>query len=177
MNLLAIDPSLTATGLVLLDDDLSVVSAICVRTRPADKGRRLYQADADGERVDEIARALDRAIARATRPLVVACEAPAGAQHAASAKALGLVYGCVRGVLAAHGLTPLMCQAFDAKKAAAGSRSASKLDVEAAMRQRWPGAFASGIAKPVAEAIADALAVACVALEHPMVRSMRTEAA
>lgn len=174
MKLLAIDPSLTATGFAVLElgaETERCVDVGFVKTAPDGKGRHVYAADQDGARIDEIAAELIRLL-RIHGPDVVACEAPAGSQHAKSAKALGLAYGVCRGVLRTFGLTPLMVQAHHAKKAAAGSLSASKDEVQAAMRARFPEADITGT-KPRQEAIADALAVACSVLEEPGLRATR----
>lgn len=174
MILLAIDPSLTATGLVVLDVGAAgerVLEARCVRTKPDHRKRHLYQADQDGERVDAIARAL-RELLVAHHPDVIACEAPAGSRRAVSAKALGLAYGCVRGVLVGvNAPMPIMVQAHEARVAATSSKAASKRDVVAAMRARY-GVPLDG-PRVEREAIADALAVATAALGSPMVAGRR----
>jgi Holliday junction resolvasome RuvABC endonuclease subunit len=177
MILIGIDGSLTATGLVAIDltgGGERVAWSECVRTKPDKSSRHLYQADEDGERVDAIARALLRLLEISGRAPLVACEAPAGSQHALSAKALGLVYGAVRGVLVCRGIAPIMVQAFEAKRVGGGSPQAAKAVVERAMRERFPSAFDTARSKPENEAIADAFAVACVALEHPLVRQVRS---
>ncbi len=173
MQLLSIDPSLTATGFALVEarGDLEVVLALdFVATKPDAKARHVYQADKDGARVDDIVRKLLGLLDRHT-PDLVACEAPAGSQHAASAKALALAYGAIRGALAARGITPIMVQAHHAKKAATGDRSATKDAVIAAMTARF-GVEVDG-SKVRREAIADALSVACAAFEEPSVQAMR----
>jgi Holliday junction resolvasome RuvABC endonuclease subunit len=174
MKLLAIDGSLTATGFGLVE--LGPEAELCVgvdfcATKPDTKSRHVYQADQDGARIDDIVDTL-LAILDAHRPDVVAMEAPAGSQHANSAKALALAYGAMRGALRARGITPLMVQAHHAKKAGAGSKNATKDQVIDAMRARFPSADLSG-SKVRREAIADALSVACAAMGEPTVQAMR----
>lgn len=172
MRILAIDPSLTATGMVVLEVDAAgarVLDQAFVATKPDTKSRHVYQADKDGTRVDEIARGL-LALLDAHRVHYVATEAPAGSQHAASAKALALAYGVIRGVLFARDITPATVQAHHAKRAATGSPSASKDEVLSAVERRF-GVTIEG-SKARREAIADALSVACAALEEPSVQAL-----
>jgi Holliday junction resolvasome RuvABC endonuclease subunit len=169
MRLLAIDPSLTATGMVVVDDGVTLVSNLFVATKPDAKSRHVYAADKDGARVDEIADAV-LVMVRGSRPDIVACEAPAGSQHAVSAKALALAYGTIRGALRACGITPVMVQAHHAKKAATGNKGASKDDVVAAMQARF--GVQIGGSKAYREAIADALSVACAAMGEPTVQAL-----
>lgn len=173
MRLLAIDPSLTATGFAILDltgDRENVLALDFVATKPDTKSRHVYQADKDGARVDDIADKL-LALIDQYRPDLVASEAPAGSQHANSAKALALAYGAIRGALRARGVTPLMVQAHHAKKAATGDKAASKEAVIGAMQTRFVVQLAGSKAKR--EALADALSVACAAMGEPTVQAMR----
>jgi Holliday junction resolvasome RuvABC endonuclease subunit len=177
MKLLAIDPSLTATGLVVVElgpDTERVLEQAFVQTKPDAKSRHVYQADQDGARIDEIADAVLR-LMREHRVDIVACEAPAGSQHANAAKALALAYGAIRGALRAVGMTPIMVQAHHAKKAAAGSQGATKDEVLAAMQRRFSVEITGS--KPRKEAIADALANACAAMGEPTVQALRRQAA
>lgn len=173
MKILAIDGSLTATGMAVVE--LREGWQMCrdvafVATEPDAKAKHTYQADKDGLRVDDLVDVL-LSMLDMHRPDVVAVESPAGSQHANSAKALGLVYGAIRGTLRARGLVPIMVQAHHAKKAATGDQHATKDAVVAAMRARFPEADLGG-SKKRREAIADALSVACGALLEPTVQAM-----
>lgn len=173
MRILSIDGSLTATGLAVLDasrDAETVRDTAFVKTKPDTKSRHVYQADKDGARIDDIADTL-LALLDLHCPDVVACEAPAGSQHANSAKALALAYGTIRGVLRARGITPIMVQAHHAKKAATGDAAATKEAVIVAMQARFGVQIVGSKARR--EAIADALSVACAALDEPTVQAMR----
>lgn len=172
-----LDGSLTAFGwgLLALEEAPRVIEAGCVLTKPNGKSRHRYQADADGERVDEIARgilaAIDRALAL-TRSLVVVIEAPAGAQHAASAKALGLAYGVSRTVCVARDLTPITVQAHEVKKEIGGSMGASKDDVAAGVLRlaRWTSEAST---KPAREAEHDAVGIALTGARSPVADALR----
>lgn len=157
----AMDPSMTAFGWAALGRDGRPDGMGCVRTEKGTAGRHVYVADDDGLRVDTIARVLVEEIR--TRPWirVIATEAPAGAQHAASAKALGLSYGCVRAIGVALELRVVTVQAHEPRTMLCQSKNASKADVEAALRKLYPETrswlFKS---KAVREGAYDALAVA-----------------
>lgn len=174
---LGLDGSLTAYGwgLVALEESPRVVAAGCIATKPDGKSRHRYQADADGERVDEIARgilaAIDRALAL-TRSLVVVIEAPAGAQHAAAAKALGLAYGVSRTVCVARGLTPITVQAHEVKKEIGGSMGASKDEVASGVLRlvRWTSTAST---KPAREAEHDAVGIALTGAKSPVADALR----
>lgn len=177
---IGIDQSLVATGITTLragDGVAGIERARCVRTAPDKKSKHIYKADDDGMRVDEIARALIEEIRFARMSyathIFIACEAPAGAQSATAAKALGLAYGVVRGVCAAHEMTPIVIQAHHAKKVLAGSASASKDEMVAAAKKQWGALWThTKLTKPAVEAIADAGAVALCALREPTLQSM-----
>lgn len=172
MRLLALDQSLAATGIVVVDVTASrdaILEQCCVVTKPDHRARHLYQADEDGARVDSIALELLAVLDR-WAPDVVALEAPAGAQSSTAAKALGLAYGVCRGVLRAKGLVPLVIQAHHAKRAVTGHDTATKDEVVSAVSDRWT--WTPPTTKRDREAIADALAVATAALEEPAIAAL-----
>jgi crossover junction endodeoxyribonuclease RuvC len=177
VKILAIDGSLTATGMAVVHVG-KVLPPACldsafIATEPDAKAKHTYQADKDGLRVDALIDVL-LAMLDMHRPDVVAVESPAGSQHANSAKALGLVYGAIRGTLRARGITPIMVQAHHAKAAATGDQHATKSDVVTAMAARFPEANLSDRTntKKRREAVADALSVACGALAEPTVQAL-----
>lgn len=173
---IGLDPSLTAFGWAVVSAETPprVLAAGCVQTKPDTRSRHLYQADQDGARVDAIAVALLRVLrdaqmhGQSTPAILVAIEAPAGAQHAAAAKALGLSYGVARAVCAAECLTPITVQAHEVKLAVGGSKGASKDDVAAGVLAAtgWSSTARTG---PAREGEADAVGVALTALRHPLV--------
>lgn len=173
------DGSLTAFGwaMLTLAEAPRVVLAGCVCTAPDAKGKHLYQADQDGQRVDKIAVQLIAAIevarseSRSGRIFVV-IEAPAGAQHAASAKALGLAYGIARTVCVAAGLSPITVQAHEVKAVCGGSKGASKDEVASGV-ERLTGWRSSAKTKPAREGESDAVGVALTGMRHPLVWEWR----
>lgn len=174
---LGLDGSLTAYGwgIVALEERPRVVAAGCISTKPDTKSAHQYQADKDGARVDEIAEgvlaAIDRALAL-TRSLVVVIEAPAGAQHANAAKALGLSYGISRTACIARKLTPITVQAHEVKREVGGAMGASKDDVAAGVLRicTWTSTAST---KPAREAEHDAIGIALTGAKSPIADALR----
>ena len=159
-TILGVDPSLTACGWAVLTLDGVPLAMGCARTEKGQTGRHVYQADDDGARVDTIARAL---VTHGTGAALIASEAPAGSQHALAAKALGLAYGCVRGVAVALGAHVVTVQAHEPRILLCKTKGASKLDVKNALLAIYPNAMELLGPKPskvVWEGAFDALAVA-----------------
>ena len=74
MRLLAIDPSLTATGFAVVElsgDAENVLRLDFVATKPDTKSRHVYQADKDGARVDDIVRGGETTFVKLSRPIPV----------------------------------------------------------------------------------------------------------
>lgn len=173
------DPSLTAFGwcITTLEDAPRVLSVGCICTKPDGKSAHQYQADKDGARVDEIALALLglRLLihSHGGGAVLLAIEAPAGAQHANSAKALGLSYGIARTAALALGYQPITVQAHEVKLSVGGSRSASKDDVAAGVLRvtGWSSKAKTG---PAREGESDAVGVALTAMRHPVASALRT---
>lgn len=172
-----LDGSLTAYGwaLLALEAPLRPIAAGCITTRPDGKSKHRYQADQDGARVDEIATGLlvvlDRALGM-TRSIVVVIEAPAGAQHANAAKALGLSYGISRTVCVARGIIPITVQAHEVKREVGGSMGASKDDVAAGVL-RVLGWASTASTKPAREAESDAMGIAITGARSPVADALR----
>lgn len=171
------DGSLTAFGwaVVEIGTPPRVIAAGCIRTAPDPRSRHTYQADQDGARVDVIALALLRVLDEAMRPgvpVLIAIEAPAGAQHAAAAKALGLAYGVSRAVCAARGIAPITVQAHEVKLVCGGSKGASKDDVAIGVHALtgWRSDARTGAAR---EGESDAVGVALTAMRHPVCAALR----
>lgn len=187
MIVLGLDGSLTAYGYAFLalrarEADDSVLAMGCIRTAPDTKSRHVYQADKDGARVDTIADEL-LSLVRARRPSLIVIEAPAGSQHAAAAKALGLAYGIGRTVARSVGITALTVQADEPRRVLCGRRDASKEDIARWCVERWPmvapgvaGLMREGATKPELEGAYDALGVAAAAARSPMCEPLRSAA-
>lgn len=169
---LGLDPSLTCYGWAVLSLDRRVIAAGCLRTKPDTKSRHTYQADKDGVRLDALARGL-LDVLRTHDVALIACEAPAGAQSATAAKALGQSYGVTRAILVALERHALTIQAHEVKRAIGGSDGATKEEVAAGVEQltAWRSSASS---QPAREGEADAAAVALTAMRSPACDALRS---
>lgn len=147
MIVLGLEPSLTAYGWSIVDVSTSpskVLAVGCVRTKPMPKKKRhLYQTDQDAIRLNTIAATLAKLVVglppeslgffekkpESLRIDHIVCEAPAGAQHATTAKALGQTLGLTIGVCAALGRHIRFVQAHEIKMKIGGALHATKEEV------------------------------------------------
>lgn len=159
--ILAIDPSLTATGWVRCEfehGELIVHAKGCIRTKPSAKKLRLRKGDDDHRRIGVIWREL-RAAAKGCS--AIASEQPAGfAKGARAARAVAMSLAVVSCLGQADGREVLWFQPAEAKRAATGKATASKAEVRDAAVAHTPTLLAGLTAEPEREAVADALSVA-----------------
>ncbi len=179
--MLAVDPSFTATGWVVIDLTAEkIVAAGVIRTEKAKSKERLSAAEDDARRGLIIRRAI-RDVLLFWDPVVVAQEGNAGSQHANSAKALARAQqACVDAIDEHLGAMPIFLTPAAVQKAATGKRFATKTEVEAAMTARWGSAIHDLLskssvarAKGVWENAFDAAAVAVAAWDNPAVAVAR----
>lgn len=173
------DGSLTAFGMgaITMEDTPRVLRTKCTCTKPETKSKHNYSADKDGVRVDAIAEDVIEMIDWALSfglPVFIAIEAPAGSQHAAAAKALGLAYGISRTACVARKLVPITIQAHEVKVHVGGSKAASKEDVANGVK-RITGWVSTAKTLPAKEGEADALGVAITALNHPVLATLNRQ--
>jgi Holliday junction resolvasome RuvABC endonuclease subunit len=125
---LGIDPSLTATGWVLVDGDK--ITFGCIRTEPEQKKRRIYKCDDTTRRLELILNGINQQVGPQLykEGVRVACEQPAGSQSALAAAALAEVHGALVAMLWSDSLLDgcAWIPARDAKLALTGDKSASK---------------------------------------------------
>jgi len=138
---LGIDPSLTATGWILVDGDR--IDFGCIRTKPEQKKRHTFKSDDTTRRLELILRGLWDAQATTKLGSVrldieFACEQPAGARSAAAASALSEVHGALVGWFFALGMLDRVrwVPARDGKLALGGEVSACKAEMMDQAR-RW----------------------------------------
>lgn len=138
--LLALDPSFTATGWAVVDlvtERVAALGVIATAPRKVAQRRDATAALMDGERGLRIRREL-LAVLRTHRPVVVAQEASSGSQSAKAAAALARAQQACLDAIDEHlGAEPVFITPQAAKKRAVGRLSATKDEIEAAMRARW----------------------------------------
>lgn len=169
MIFLAIDPSLTATGVILADGEGRVLRSACFRTEPASKGLKLAVGVDDADRMGRVLREIEQLVADNAPDHIVA-ELPSGMFHGGQK-----CPACKRAAFSPRGLEttgmskllvvalcwkyrvrPMWVRPMDVKRALTGDKSASKEAVVAAAQKR--GVALEG-PKPVREAVADSFGV------------------
>ena len=139
MIVMALDPSLRATGVVIFDTDVGIIHTETIRTEKAAKKRQLRVADDDFQRMALVATELSKVI-NSYKPAMVVFETPVGgAKSSRAAISMGMIRGVLAGILAVRMLPYELYLPMECKKAATGDRNASKDAVEAAVKKRYPG--------------------------------------
>jgi Holliday junction resolvasome RuvABC endonuclease subunit len=138
--LLALDPSLRGTGWVVVNlAHGCVIAAGVVVTKPPSKEdkKRMTAAEAHGRAGLAISRAV-RTVLEFYKPAIVLQEGNAGSKSVSAAAGLARAQQACLDAIDVHlGALPIFATQQAVKKAATGKLSASKDEVEAAMRKRW----------------------------------------
>lgn len=183
MNVVALDPSLTATGWVainLVTDQVVGAGVIRTEAPSAAEKKHASMAQLSAARGLVIQKGVRVALQRHQAILVIQ-EGNAGSKSAKAAAMLGRAQqACVSAVYSRTGGLPLFVTVQAAKKAAVGKTSASKEQVEAAIRKRWPSVpwelLLEGVAQSKRENAYDAASAYLAAYENPAVTSARAQA-
>ena len=136
MNILCIDPSLTATGMVVLNlTPNQWVDAEVVRTK---KIQNIRVFESHRIRVGKIQAAIYRMVAT-HKPMVALVECwKMTSINSKSAAAMSIAWAAITAALDTLEISQIHIQPEDAKEACCGSRSAAKEDVAAHVVERWP---------------------------------------
>jgi Holliday junction resolvasome RuvABC endonuclease subunit len=186
-RLLALDPSFTSTGWVVVDlgavPSGYIIAAGVIRTAPPKASERLLAAVADCRR-GAVIRSGVTALLIDHDVTLVAMEAVAGSQSARSAAALARASQACWDACAPLG-EPIAVTPAAVKQAAVGALGASKDAVADAMRRRWHSyglleairaARDAGLPFGQLEHVYDAAAVAVAVWDHPAVAGLRAVA-
>ena len=165
--ILALDPSLRATGWVLAQREGSRYVPVewgCIRTAPAGRKVRMRQSDDDVQALAIIRAALANHLGGVTRALVEL--PPGGAKGARANRCMGLVVGLVVAMMAERGIHSAYYSPDDVRRALGtrrkpglGIKEAAAIAVEA----RWPALQYIQATGAETEAVVDALAVLAAA--------------
>jgi len=154
--ILAIDPSLTAFGYVVMRSH-RVVTAGCIKTQSNAKKLRIRVGDDRMARIALINRQL-RALFKQYNIVLIVAELPHGSQSAVAATALGIVAGAVQ-TIADFTETPIEWYSEqDAKKCMLGKTTAQKHEMITAVTNLY-GSFQKTNIKYRDEAMADAISI------------------
>lgn len=180
---LALDPSLTSTGFVVIDGRTeTILSAGAIRPKELKEWSRLLSAEVAARRAAVIFDTVQQMV-HAWHPRAVLLEANGGSKSMKAAVALHRAQqAVVDAVRTTTGGWPIWTSPQAVKKSATGRNDGSKEDVEAAMRRRWkwaPDAWerlpegVHTVAGTKAEADAyDAAAVASALWSSPVVAAI-----
>jgi len=136
MNYLFIDPSLTHFGIVYAvtkrAQQLTIKSAICLKTQPEAKIRHIYQADDEWRRLSELYRQIKKFIAANVSEIdLIIIELPhGGAKSAKAMRAMGLIKGFCNALFAQYVANIKIVLPHDIKKAVTGNRNANKDEIQ-----------------------------------------------
>lgn len=171
--ILANDPSLTAWGYVLVQDD-KVLKTGCVKTQPENKARKIRKGDDRVRRTGELVDFLLELYNSYTISLILV-EQPHGSRNASSAVMIGIVLGVLKTFATCMDIPIEWYTEGDCKKALLGKVSATKQETIDAIQEEYtvPLTFTQYID----EAVHDAMAVYHVAKkESELFKLLRTHA-
>lgn len=153
--ILTCDPSFTAWGWAVLQDNMVKASGVIV-TKPDTKKKKIRASDDRARRVREIIQQLDRIITKYHVTYIVS-EMPHGSQNHSGAIMIGIVAGILEGFNVLKNIPLEWYLENDAKRALFGRISASKAQVIEAVDSLYEVYWTK--TKYVDEAVADALAI------------------
>lgn len=168
-HLLGLDPGFAALGVARLDlvgDGEHVEALAVIRTTPSTRKAAVLATEDNVRRILELAAALEQWVTSDTLALCV--EAQSWPRSASASAKVGMGWGVIGALAERHGLPVLQASPAESKRAVAGSPTASKADVQAALVARY-GALPLPKARTHQEHACDALAAAVAVLSHPVV--------
>lgn len=173
---IGIDPGFAALGVAvvrLLPDGEEVLALELIRTEKEKAKRKVLAADDNVRRAREAAREL-MTLWEQHDVVAIAAESMSFTRHASVSQKMGMTWGVIASLAEVYELPIVQASPQRVKDAVCGSKTASKEDVEAALKARYPEA-APLFAGPNGqrEHVWDALAAVVAALESDVVRMAR----
>lgn len=158
--ILALDPSLTAFGYVVVNPfNNKCISQGVIRTSPTDKKLKIRKGDDRCRRIHEINTALLHIINNHNIKLILS-EQPHGSQSAVSALMIGVTLGLVQTIADCTDIPIEWYLEGECKYNLLGKRSATKDAIQNAIYEQFPETLSwSSLPKYHKEAICDAMAV------------------
>ena len=180
VRVMGVDPAFRNTGWVhmQLGDSSERIQAVgLVRTKKTDKKMRILESDDRHRCCNEIAMALNSAI-DVFVPHYICAEALVGSKGAAAATMQGMAWGVLSAITAVRKIPVFTVSPQGMKKALCGSKSASKEDIENAVKARYPNAagIVGSINPPGArEHVYDAIGVVIACLGLPEIMALKRQ--
>lgn len=162
VRILSLDPSLTATGWAVLQNDV-VLSVGCIKTETSGKRSRVRKSDDRMRRVSEINKVLCEVI-HTNHIQYIVSELPHGSQSAVAAIALGLICGTIQGIADSLDIGLEWFSEGDSKRGLLGKASATKCETIQAVSKYYTVPWTNVGYRD--EAVADAISVYHVAKQQ-----------
>ena len=174
MIVLGVDPGFAALGLAAVEIGAGAPqprAAWVERTEPSPRKRAVRASEDNVRRAQELANALERAIAE-WQPVALAAETMSWPRNAGAVAKVALAWGAVCACASRHALPVVQASPQDVKRALVGRKSASKEEVIAEVERRFPE-LELPEARTLQEHAADATAVVLACLDSPVLGMAR----
>jgi len=162
VHILALDISLSATGILVLNLDGNPVHGECIKTEASAKKRKIMQMEDDHERISTIVSTLNQLHKKYNFQIVVGEVPPGFSKSARSATAMGMAKSCIWTWALVLKIPFFAVTPRESKKAVCGNPNASKEDVQKAVQALWSD-FKFPSINYILEAVCDAGAAYIVA--------------
>lgn len=175
MNVLSLDPGFASVGysiVELLSQGERVVAFGVIRTQKSVKKRHVLACEDNFARAREIALRL-RSLAVTHDVRAICAEAMSFPRQASVAAKMAMCWGILADLTADRNLPLVQPTPQHVKKALCGKASASKIEVEAAVRARYCGLDLTGIPSGQQEHVFDSLAAVVASLDSEVLRALR----
>lgn len=187
-NVLACDPSITAWGWAVVNNNSDVLDYGCIKTISNHKKLRIRKGDDSISRITEIVEALLSVIKTYDIKYIVS-ELPHGSQSAAAADAIGIVKGIMQSIAVTTNIGIEWYSEGDSKKALLGKLSGEKIETIMAIDKKYKVPKTKGLKKDgkgrtialwsgvsyIDEAVADSLSIHYTAsLSSTVLKAMKT---
>lgn len=157
LRILTNDPSLTAWGWAVVDENSNVMVAGCIKTQPTAQKLRVRKGDDRTRRITEINTVLLDVI-RLWDVNYILSELPHGSQSAVSAVMIGITAGIMQTISDCKQIPIEWYSEADSKKSVLKKKSATKDDMLEEIKNLYPNVVWTGVGYKD-EAVADALAI------------------
>lgn len=172
MKILTNDPSTTAWGWAVLDEEGQVLASGCIQTEPSDKKLRIRKGDDRVRRAQEINLAL-LSIIREWQVDLIISELPHGSQSASAAAMLYLVVGILQALADSLDISIEWYYEIDVKKTLFNRRSVAKEETVEKILPLYHVPYSGK--KYIDQAVADALSIHWYATQYsPTLKMFKT---
>lgn len=180
MLVLGIDPGFASVGYCVMEltpDGESVLETLVFKTERSDKKRKIRASDDNFRRGQELCAMVVGLLHRHPDVKAVCSEAMSHPRNASVSGQLGSFWGIVELLTYIWKLPMLQASPQEIKKVLTGKKNASKEEVQAALRKRYPGQFdaydASITRKQDLEHGYDAAGAVVACLDSDVIQMMR----